>query len=103
MGSSIYDHGAFLRGTGTKTPNFLDWGFDRTDRGRENCYLGRLLRRPHLPTCSLGFVFHRMGRTLIGVVPAAGATWRESWARKVGNPSCEETTLVQERLPRPMG
>jgi len=48
------------------------------------CRLVGLLRQTHLPALSLGFIFHGMGRTLNGTVPAAGAASREPSAERWG-------------------
>src|ERR1700757_1623938 len=71
----------------TNVSGFGARGLHRADRQWESCRLVGLLRQTHLPTRSLGFIFHGMGRTLNGAVPAAGAAWREPSAGKVGNPS----------------
>src|SRR5882724_1384733 len=64
MDSSIYFDGALLRSPLTKASSFAARSLDRANSQWEDHELGRLLRRTNFPPHSLGFVFHRMGRTV---------------------------------------
>src|SRR5258708_37811951 len=64
MDTSSYVDSAFLRRTHTKGSSHGTRGLHRADRQREHYRLVGLLRRTELPACSLGLVFHGMGRVL---------------------------------------
>jgi hypothetical protein len=59
---------ALLRRSLTNVSGFGARGLHRADRQWESRRLVGLLRRTYLPTLSLGFIFHGMGRTLNGAV-----------------------------------
>src|SRR5882724_758472 len=64
MDSSIYFDGALLRSPLTKASSFAARSLDRANSQWEDHELGGLLRRTNFPPHTLGFVFHRMDRTV---------------------------------------